>query len=66
MATKAKYLQWRATEEDRALVQELADEYGVSISELFRFAVKYVDTHRPPMEITTVIRPSKKATAEKN
>lgn len=49
---KVKYIQWRADDNDRALAQRLAIEYGVTVSDLFRFALNYIDTQRPPLTLT--------------
>lgn len=58
---KEKYLQWRADESDRALAKRLADDYGVNVSVLFRFALNYIDANRPPLTIT--INPQKRSKA---
>lgn len=56
---KEKFLMVRANEEDKELAKALADDYGVSTSDLMRFALQYINAERPPMTITRVIKPSK-------
>lgn len=57
--SKGKFLMIRATEEDKVVAQRLSDVYGVSVSEIVRFAMRYIDMHRPDMSITHVIKPGK-------
>lgn len=50
--TKTQYFQIRATEQDKELANKLAEVYGVSVSDLIRFALMYVDKERPDFTIT--------------
>jgi len=52
MIRKETYLQIRATEDDKRLAKELAEDYGIGVSELVRFALKYIDAQRPALTIT--------------
>lgn len=52
MTKKEVYLQIRATEDDKKLANDLAEDYGISMSELVRFALKYIDAQRPALTIT--------------
>lgn len=52
MTARETYLQIRVTEEDKALVKDLAGEYNVSVSELVRFALIYINEQRPALTIT--------------
>lgn len=61
---KEKYWQVRADDNDRAMAKRLADDYGVNISALFRFALTYIDAKRPALTMTiTPQRKSRKAPA---
>ncbi len=59
MASNAKFLMVRADDEDKEKAKALAGIYGVSVSDLMRFALRYVDKERPDMTLTYVIRPGK-------
>ena len=54
-----KVLQVRVSEDDHKLAGELAEDYGVSVSELVRLLLTYADEHRP--EVTFTYRPKNKA-----
>ena len=59
MTGKNAFLMIRAGEEEKAMAKELAEVYGVSTSELLRFALRYVEETRPEMTMTYVIKPGK-------
>lgn len=61
MNTKHKYIQVRMNDEDKKLAERLSIDYNVSVSELVRFALMYLDDHRPALTIT--ITPSGKVLA---
>lgn len=56
---KRTVLQWRADEDDRALASRLAAYYGVNVSDLFRFALSYIDAQKPALAMTITL-PGKK------
>lgn len=60
---KVGYIQLRAGEEDKKRAQELADAYGVSISELVLLALNYIDQERPALTVT--IKPTAKPKPKK-
>jgi replication initiation and membrane attachment protein DnaB len=50
--SKEAWLQVRTTEDDKRLAKDLAKDYGVSLSELIRFALKHLDEQRPSFTVT--------------
>lgn len=52
MRKASQQLALRITPEDKALAESLAKEYNVSVSELIRFALLYINNVRPALTIT--------------
>jgi hypothetical protein len=48
---RGTWLQVRMTEEEKTLLSQLADEYGVSISALVRMMVTHFDEKRPTVSV---------------
>ena len=51
MTERNKWLQVRVSEEERDVVNELADDYGMDMSTFIRSMVSYIDEHRPTLMI---------------
>ena len=49
---KKNYIQIRVNESDSELVQRLAQDYGVSVSDLVRFSLHYIDSVRPAFTVS--------------
>lgn len=58
------WIQIRASENEKVLAKQLADDYGTDVSNLVRALLQYADEQRPTLTRTVVMQGGKVLTQE--
>jgi hypothetical protein len=57
--TVSPWIQIRASEDEKVLAKQLADDYGTDVSNLVRALLQYADKQRPTLTKTVVMHGGK-------